>query len=360
MLQLDRISFTQFKNYHQESFEFQAPVIAISGKNGAGKTNLLDGICYLSLTRSYFGGSDSAQIKTGFNGFRIEGKFQIEQNTYHTNITLRETGKKEVGCEGLLYEKFSEHIGKFPVVMIAPDDIELINGSPETRRKFIDTILCQTDTEYLQHLIVYNKILQQRNSYLKQSAITKHRDNILLDTFDKQLSDSGTVIYNKRKAFIPDFRSSILSFYDAVAGITESPDFKYESQLHETKLQELLQSSRDKDYITQRTSCGIHKDNPEILLSGETFKSRGSQGQKKSMLFALKLAEASCIEARKGFSPILLLDDVFEKLDAHRMQNLLSHICHNMKAQIFLTDTHTERISEIFKGLGKEIQNIYL
>ncbi len=360
MLQLERISILQFKNYAHQKFNFEDSVVAISGRNGIGKTNLLDAIYYLSFTRSYFGGTDAAQTKTGSNGFRVDGRFLISQQAHEIQIILRENGKKETACDGILYEKFSDHIGKFPVVMIAPDDIELINGSPEIRRKFIDTILCQTDQLYLKTLIQYNKILQQRNSYLKQAAINRHRDNTLLDTLDNLLTEAGNFIYQQRKLFAPVFRNEILKFYDAVAGKHEATDFQYYSQLHNQSLLELLQNNREKDYLLQRTNHGIHKDNPEILLDEVAFKTRGSQGQKKSMLFALKLAESSFIEMKKGHSPILLLDDVFEKLDSNRMHNLLTHICHNTKAQIFLTDTHPERMTNVFNEMGKKVHSIHI
>ena len=359
-LELNHISLIQFKNYSSSEFIFEQPVIAITGKNGVGKTNLLDAIYYLCFTKSYFGTSDQAQVKTGMQGFRVAGKLSTDQVGYDVDIILRENGKKEISCSGALYEKFSAHIGKFPAVMIAPDDIELINGSSEIRRRFLDTILCQTDSDYLQTLIRYNKILQQRNSYLKQAYLLKKRDGALLDTIDEQLTAEGTVIFQKRKDFAPLFRQHILNYYKEVAGVPETADFRYESLLEQQPLAELLSQSREKDYLLQRTQFGIHRDNLELDLEGQPFKNRGSQGQKKSLLFALKLAEATTLAEKKGFSPILLLDDVFEKLDAVRMENLINHICHQMNAQIFLTDTHPERIDTLFKNMGKQVQHILL
>ena len=360
MLHLNHISLVQFKNYGSADFSFEAPVIAITGRNGVGKTYLLDAIYYLCFTKSYFGTSDQAQVQTGMQGFRVAGKLSNDEAGYDVDIILRENGKKEISCSGALYEKFSAHIGKFPAVMIAPDDIELINGSSEIRRRFLDTILCQTDSDYLQTLIRYNKILQQRNSYLKQAYLLKKRDGALLDTIDEQLAAEGTVIFQKRKDFSPLFREHILNYYKEVAGVPETADFRYESLLEQQPLAELLSQAREKDYLLQRTQFGIHRDNLELDLEGQPFKNRGSQGQKKSLLFALKLAEATTLAEKKGFSPILLLDDVFEKLDALRMENLLNHICHKMNAQIFLTDTHPERINSIFKNMGREIQHISL
>ncbi|MBU6157991.1 MAG: DNA replication and repair protein RecF [Bacteroidetes bacterium] len=358
MLRLNNITLTQFKNYSQNSFDFSGNIIAIYGKNGAGKTNLLDAIHYLSFTKSYFGSQDTQQVQTGCEGFRITGDFSLKENIHPTNIVLRESGKKEVGCNGVLYEKFSAHLGRFPVVMIAPDDIELINSGSEIRRRFLDTLLCQTDTDYLQALIRYNRVLQQRNSYLKQAAVLKRKDEDLLETLDEQLSSAGTIIYEKRQAFAPVFKELILNYYLEVSGTPEKVDFFYESQLAHQSLETLLKQYREKDYILQRTNCGIHKDNLDLLLDQQPFKNRGSQGQKKSLLFALKLAEAATLTQKKGFSPILLLDDVFEKLDTHRMTNLLLHICRQMKSQLFLTDTHRERIEAVFQQIGMQVDFI--
>ena len=358
MLRLNNITLTQFKNYSQKTYDFAGDIIAIYGKNGVGKTNLLDAIHYLSFTKSYFGGADAQQVQTGREGFRVSGNFSLQEEPFPVSVVLRENGKKEMSCNGVMYEKFSSHLGRFPVVLIAPDDIELINGGSEIRRRFLDTILCQTDTDYLQTLIRYNRVLQQRNGYLKQAAITKRKDETLLETLDEQMSSAGFIIFEKRQAFAPAFKKLMLNYYLEVAGTPEKVDFIYESQLSNQSLDILLKQSREKDYLLQRTNFGIHKDNLDLLLEGQPFKNRGSQGQKKSLLFALKLAELSSIRSVKGFSPVLLLDDAFEKLDANRMTNLLQHICGKMKTQLFLTDTHRERIEAIFQKMGQPVQFI--
>jgi DNA replication and repair protein RecF len=355
MLSLKSIQLTQFKNYQQQLLEFNSSIIALTGANGVGKTNLLDAIHYLSFTKSYFTGVDSNNVLHGASGFRIEGIFEKEGEPFKTCIILRENGKKEISCNDAAYEKFSQHIGLFPCVMIAPDDVELIIAGSELRRKFLDTLLSQINSEYLQQLIVYNKILQQRNSYLKQSAQTQIKNNSLLEVLDEQLTAAGNYIYQTRNSFLPAFQQKVLEFYKHIAGKEEAVLLQYESQLSQSSFEQLLEQSREKDYLLQRTSCGTHKDDLLFSLNKQPFKSTASQGQRKSLLFSLKLAEAETIKEKKGAYPLLLLDDVFEKLDAHRMHNLLDYVC-SQKAQVFITDPNEERVRKMFDELGIEIQ----
>jgi DNA replication and repair protein RecF len=355
VLQLRNISLTQFKNYSLQQLQFQKPVIAFTGANGVGKTNLLDAIHYLCFTKSYFTGVDGNNVQHGASGFRIEGTFEKGGELFNTCIILRENGKKEITCNEVPYEKFSQHIGLFPCVIIAPDDAELITAGSEQRRKFIDTLLSQINAEYLQQLIVYSKVLQQRNSYLKQSAQTQTRNNSLLEVLDEQLIHAGTFIFKTRKNFLPAFQQKVLQFYKQIAGKEEAVGLSYESQLHHSGFDILLKQSADRDYLLQRTNYGIHKDDLVFTLSNESFKNTASQGQRKSLLFSLKLAEAETIKDQKGFYPLLLLDDVFEKLDTQRMHNLLEYVC-NQQAQVFITDPNEERVKKAFEELGREIQ----
>jgi DNA replication and repair protein RecF len=313
----------------------------------------------LSFTKSYFTGTDANNVQYGSSGFRIEGNFEKGTETYQTCIILRENGKKEVSCNLEQYEKFSQHIGLFPSVMIAPDDVELIIGGSELRRKFLDTILSQINATYLQQLIIYNKILQQRNSYLKSSSQTQTRNESLLQVLDEQIVSAGNFIYDVRKQFLPPFFQKAIDFYKTIAGATEVIDLRYQSQLEETGFAELLIRNREKDYLLQRSNSGTHKDDLVFNLNKQVFKSAASQGQRKSLLFSLKLAEAETLKEQKGFAPILLLDDVFEKLDAERMHNLLDYVCYQ-NGQVFLTDTHEERIVSTFEALNKEVQVIRL
>ena len=220
MLLLKSIVLTQFKNYPHQSFVFDADIVAITGANGIGKTNLLDAIHYLCFTKSYFTGIDSNNVHHGSSGFRIEGVLKEAEEQVNTSIILRENGKKEVTCNGAAYEKFSQHIGKYPCVVIAPDDVELIIGGSEERRKFLDTLLSQLDAEYLQQLIIYNKVLQQRNSYLKSAAQTQTRNAALLEVLDEQLLAAGNFIHHKRAGFFPKFNDAVIAFYKIIAGKT--------------------------------------------------------------------------------------------------------------------------------------------
>ncbi len=360
MLFLKSIALTQFKNYSHQRFSFDAPIVAITGANGIGKTNLLDAIHYLCFTKSYFNSVDANNVQHGVAGFRVEGLLNDGGQDVPVNIVLRETGKKEISCNGAAYEKFSQHIGKYPCVVIAPDDVELIIGGSEERRKFLDTLLSQMDAAYLQQLISYTKVMQQRNSFLKSCAQTQTRNNALLDVLDEQLLTAGNAIHTQRKNFLPEFNEQVIRFYQTIAGKAEPVSVTYESQLLQQSFDQLLSQNREKDYMLQRTSTGIHKDDLLFELNGEPFKQTASQGQRKSLLFSLKLAEAEELKQHKGFAPLLLLDDVFDKLDDSRMHNLLDYVCTQFGGQVFLTDPHPNRITTAFEALGKKVQLIEL
>jgi len=360
MLRLERVKLVQFRNYLHSEFEFSEQIVGICGDNGTGKTNLLDAVHYLSLTKSYFSRPDQQSVHHGTSGLRIQGDFILNSSDQQLVCILRENNKKEFLLNDEPYKKFSEHIGKFPCVMIAPDDVELISGGSEGRRNFIDAILCQMDRDYLQQLIIYNKILQHRNSFLKQSAESNTLDESLLETLNEQLSNSGDIIYLKRNVFLKQFLPMVIAHYQRIAEQRDELELNYESQLSDSGLMQLLRSTLQKDLLLQRTNTGIHKDDLEVLMSGLPFKAQASQGQRKSLLFALKLAEWDVLKEKKGFAPILLLDDVFEKLDEKRMHNLLQWVCGENEAQVFITDTHKERLTKQLQDIGVQFQIIDL
>jgi DNA replication and repair protein RecF len=299
-------------------------------------------------------------IENGKDGFRLEGYFSNNEAS-HKIICINKSGaKKEFSLNDVPYDKLSQHIGLLPCVMIAPDDIELINGGSELRRKFMDTVLCQLDKEYMQSLIHYNKILLQRNSYLKKDFNAQKFDYALLDIFDEQLIAHGNVIYSVRKTFTTELAQLVQSFYQKISEANETIELIYESNLNDQSLADLLKQNRERDRMLQRTSKGIHRDDLQFSMHQLQFKTIASQGQKKSLLFAMKLAEYEIIKSTKGFSPILLLDDFFEKLDENRMNNLLKIVCIENQGQVIITDTHKSRLLDVFEKMQIKGQIIEL
>ena len=353
MLRLQHISLVQFKNYTNRQFDFRERITAICGQNGSGKTNLLDAIHYLCFTRSYFSRLDAGSVQQGAQGFRLAGQFTVPGHEEEKAVcVLRENGRKEFLVNDRAYDKFSRHIGRYPCVVIAPDDAELITGSSEERRKFLDALLSQLDADYLQQLISYTKVLQQRNSLLRSFAESGTRNESLLEVLDEQLSRPGDILFRKRRDFLVRFLPAVKRLYQEIAGTPEELLILYESELLQSDMASLLRGCRNRDLLSQRTSSGIHRDELDIQLSGFPFRQIASQGQRKSLLFALKLAEMETLKEEKGFAPLLLLDDVFEKLDAVRISNLLKKVCVENDGQVFITDTHEQRVREQLDKLG--------
>ncbi len=360
MFRLSAISLIRFRNYLQRDFHFTNRIVGICGANGAGKTNLLDAIYYLGFTRSYFSRPEIQNVFHGMAGMRIEGQYQLGEEAPRITCILRENNKKELLLDGEAYKKFSDHIGKFPCVMIAPDDIALITGSSEGRRLFLDTLLSQISKEYLQQLIDHNRLLQQRNSLLKQAAETGQMDMALLEIIDRQFSEKAAYLFRERKNFLSVFLPLAGEIYQRIAGKTDGLSLQYETVLLNGDMHAVLQENLRKDMALQRTSSGIHRDDLVFYMDQAIFKTEASQGQRKSLLFALKLAEWQVLKEKKGFTPILLLDDVFEKLDEQRMFQLLHWVCTDSDGQVFITDTHPERLKEHLAGLHTGFQLIEL
>jgi DNA replication and repair protein RecF len=360
-LQLQSISLYQFKNYFHQEFTFSERIVGICGRNGRGKTNLLDAIHYLCFTKSYFTRQDSLSTQHGYKGFRLEGQLQLNGQAEKAVCILRENGKKEFSVNDQPYTRFSKHIGRYPCVVIAPDDVQLIIGTSEERRKFLDTLLSQLDNAYLQSLINYTKILQQRNSFLRSyNDGFGSRDLSVLDILDEQLAKEGNVIFARRRDFLLHFLPMVKALYNEIAQHYEPISLVYESELMQGAHEELLQAARQKDLVIQRTTTGIHRDDLIFNLGEQSFKSIASQGQRKSLLFALKLAEMEVLKKEKRVSPILLLDDVFEKLDEERISNLLKSVCNENDGQIFITDTNCDRLENGLKKLQPSFQLISL
>lgn len=358
---LQSISLFQFKNYFHQEVIFTEQIVGICGRNGVGKTNLIDAIHYLCFTKSYFTRQDSLVTQNGQQGFRVEGHFTLRDKAEKAVCILRETGKKEFSVNDELYTRFSKHIGRYPCVVIAPDDVQLIIGTSEERRKFIDTLLSQLDGNYLQSLITYTKILQQRNSFLRNyNEGFGSRDLSVLDVLDEQLTREGDFLFEQRQAFLLRFLPLAKQLYNEIAQHYEPINLFYESELQSTSMEALLQNNRQKDLVVQRTSGGVHRDDLTFNLGSQTFKSIASQGQRKSLLFALKLAEMEVLKEEKHLSPLLLLDDVFEKLDEERISNLLMRVCTENDGQIFITDTNCERLEKQLQKLERPFQLVAL
>ncbi len=355
-----KIALTGYKNYESETFHFKQRIVGICGLNGKGKTNLLDAINYLCFTKSYFSKTDSLNIFFGSEGFRLEAELNNTVNATKIVCIYRSSLKKEFYLDDVAYVKFSHHIGKFPCVMIAPDDIQMITGGSEERRKFLDTLISQVDPEYLQQLINYNKVLLQRNSFLKNESFQTNFDPRFLDALDAQLVKPGEYIYEVRKQFCKKIIPLVQEFYKDISGNNENVSLEYNSHLNDNNFQALLAAARQKDILTQRSNTGTHKDDLTFFLNKNIFKNIASQGQRKSLLFACKLAEFEILCSLKGSPPLLLLDDVFEKLDELRMKNLLQYVCKKNAGQVFITDTHRERLENALSEFGGEVQIIEL
>jgi DNA replication and repair protein RecF len=353
-----KITLTQFRNYTSADFSFEKQITCISGLNGAGKTNLLDAVYYLCYTKSYFTGQQQNNVTTGYDGFRIEGVFENAGNR-ESVVCKWKQGKKEVLANTVPYEKITDHIGKYGAVMIAPDDIELINEGSELRRKWLDGILGQTDPEYLERLMQYQHVLLQRNAWLKNQALSPTGDFTALDFYDTRLSVNGAYLYARREQFITGFLPLLGRYYAALSGGKEDIQLVYESDLKQMPMPHWLADFRQHDMRMQRTLKGIHKDDLEFRLQGRALRQFGSQGQKKTFLFALKLAQYEYLRATLGHPPILLLDDIFEKLDQNRIEALLRIIRAQHFGQVLLTDTHPDRVMAAF-GKDAEMEFICL
>lgn len=352
------ITLVQFRNYTSSGFGFDRQVTCITGPNGSGKTNLLDAVYYLCYTKSYFSAYQQNSVQKGMDGFRVEGTFYKNDRKEIISCKWKQ-GKKEIFADGALYEKPTDHIGKYAAVMIAPDDMELINDGSELRRKWVDGILSQTDTHYLECLMRYQRVLLQRNAWLKLQATNPSTHSAELEFYNAQLAADGSYIYDKRKAFSAEFLPVLQKFYNELSSSKEYINVVYQSDMHRQPLAQWLKDGLQNDLRMQRTLRGIHKDDWEFTLNDTPIKNYGSQGQKKSFLFALKLAQHAYLCQLLHHKPILLLDDVFEKLDQDRMEALLRIIRTDNFGQVILTDTHAARVKAAF-GEGVEVGFIEL
>ncbi len=351
MLQIESLTLNDFKNYGELNLEFSEGVNFLTGDNGSGKTNLLDAIYYLSMTRSFLNSGDSLCVKHGASQAIIRGVFSRNGESVTISCTIRPGQKKIFRKDQDDYTRLSDHFGLVPVVMIAPTDQELITEGSEYRRRFMDSVISQYDHQYLEDLIKYNQVLTQRNSLLRQ-GIRPDTSSDSFEIWDTQLIKLGTIIHEKRVAFMVAFRVLFEKFYRHISGSADLVSLDYESRLHDQRMEDLLVLARSKDVELQYTSQGIHKDDLLIGLDGRPAKKIASQGQQKSVVIALKLAHYRYLHELNGFSPIVLLDDIFDKLDDNRVGRLMELVTGDSFGQIFITDTHPERVPAIFSGIS--------
>jgi DNA replication and repair protein RecF len=347
---LKKISLFNYKNFSEANFEFDTKINCFVGKNGIGKTNVLDAIYHVSYGKSYFNPLAVQNIKHGEEFFVIDAELEKENRAEQIVCSLKKGQKKILKRNGKVYDKFSDHIGFVPLVIISPADRDLIIEGSETRRKFMDSVISQLDAIYLQQLIQYQKIISQRNALLKYFALNHVFDNDTLSIYNEQLNEFAQSIFEKRKSFIEEFIPIFNKHHQAITDSQETVQLVYESHLFGNDLLTLLQENLPKDKALQYTSVGVHKDDLSFEIDSHPIKKFGSQGQQKSFLIALKLAQFEFLKKQSGVKPILLFDDIFDKLDESRVAKIVEMVNSDTFGQLFISDTHPERTETIVKS----------
>ncbi|MEZ5043568.1 MAG: DNA replication/repair protein RecF [Saprospiraceae bacterium] len=355
ILHLKRLILTNFKNYEKQIIDCSLSINGYIGLNGMGKTNLLDAIYYLCMGKSYFNVNDAHLIRHGESFFRLEGHFSINEKHEQIVAKIAPQKKKELERGGIAYQRLSDHIGLIPVVIITPDDTNIVNEGSEERRRFVDNTLSQLNQDYLRHLISYNKLLKQRNVALKQMAThPSSYSNDLLAVYDQQMIEPALYIHQQRKAFSVAFEPELKRIHYLISGEREAVSSRYRSQLTEHDFSTLLVANREKDILLQRTTVGVHRDDWVFNIDEHVLKRFASQGQLKSFVLALKLTQYNWLKNEKKIAPLLLLDDIFDKLDEQRVQHLLQLLIDGDYGQVFITDTAHNRLSKILSNLKTE------
>lgn len=348
---LEKIIISDFRNIELQELEFSPNINCISGNNGEGKTNLLDAVYYLSMTKSAFAASDKYTFRHGTEEFSIAGTYRME-NGLSSRFALQTSAKgdKKIKRDDKPYTKVSEHVGVLPVVIVSPADVSMVSESGEERRKFVNAVLSQMDHEYLVALQQYNRLLLQRNKMLKDM----NPDRSLLEVIDMRMAALAEPVYKARKKFVDDLKPIVREYYRLVSGGSEEVDITYETELDKAPLDEILAASYEKDRALRYTSSGIQRDDFIFTMNGWPLRRHGSQGQQKSFLVSLKFAQYEIMKKSYGFAPLLLLDDVFDKLDMGRISNLLQMVSGKDFGQIFITDSNKVRMSGIVDALTQD------
>lgn len=353
-MHLEKISVVNFKNHLEAEYVFSDAINCFTGNNGVGKTNILDAIYYLSFSKSFFNAIDSHNINFNQDFFIVQGEYAKGDITEKVHIGLKKGKKKIVKRNDKPYKRLADHIGLYPLVMVSPADVNLIIEGSDIRRKFIDGVISQYDKLYLEHLLKYNKALAQRNALLKQFYEQQYFDQDSLDLWNLQMTQYAEPVYETRKKFLDQFIPIFQKYHEMVSGGKEEVSLSYVSQLSDKRMSELFETHLNADLKSQHTRVGIHKDDLEFLIGGHSIKKYGSQGQQKTYLLALKLAQFEMIKNVKSMKPILLLDDIFDKLDKTRVKALMELVSAHNFGQIFISDTNATRIVELFEDIDLE------
>ncbi len=355
-MHIEEISILNFKNINEVKAEFSPKLNCFIGKNGAGKTNMLDAIYYLSFCKSFFNATDQLNINHNESFFMLSGNYSRSESKEVISCGLQKGQKKQFKRNSKFYKKLQEHIGLLPLVMITPSDVNLILGGSEERRKFMDGVISQYNQNYLDDLLKYNRALLQRNNLLKQFASDRYFDEELLGIWDSQLIEYGTRNHQQRTEFVEKLIPVFQRYYSFISQDNEEVGLVHQSDLYDTDFEAGLKRTLAKDRIIQYTSLGIHKDDLLLKIGEYPIKKLGSQGQKKTFLVALKLAQFDFIKEISGFKPILLLDDIFDKLDQHRVQQIVATVAGEQFGQIFLTDTNREHLDTIIRRMDTDFR----
>jgi len=353
MMHLARLELTNFKNYEEVSLEFSPGFNCFVGNNGVGKTNILDAIHYLSLTKSFFNSSDTLAIRHGEEYFMIKGTFVTDENNDELFCAFQKTRQKVFRLNGREYQRMSDHVGKYPVVMLSPADSTLINGGSEERRRFLNMIISQYDPAYLEAHMRYNKALMQRNRILRGSGAGQSG---LLEIYDEQMAPEAELIHQARRNLTENLLPLFRSYYARISGGAEKVTIRYRSHLGNGNYLEQLSASRDRDFALQYTTVGIHRDDLLFEIDGHSARTNASQGQQKSFIVALKLAKFGLISKMIGFAPALLLDDIFDKFDQNRVEEIIRLAGSGEFGQVFITDTQQDRIHRILDNTGVDFR----
>jgi DNA replication and repair protein RecF len=348
---LEHLSLRQFKSYDSGHFQFGEGFQLLIGANGMGKTNVLDALYYLGMCRSYFSLRDRELVRHGEAFFRLEAAFRISAQSFQVVAKVKPGDSKVFELNRKPYDTLADHIGRVPVVLIAPNDTQLLTGFSEERRRFLDQTLCQVDQDYLRNLVLYNRLLTQRNAWLKSVSAQPSPDLTLLETFDHQMEEPARRIHIARQRFAGFLSERTAVLYAALCEGREIPAVDYRSPLDGQEWSALLRRQRSADLRQGRTTEGVHRDDLELRLDGHPARRFGSQGQLKSYVLALKLAQYQYMAEARSLMPVLLMDDIFDKLDRHRVQALIALLAGKGVGQVFITDTEEDRVAGVLRSI---------